>query len=153
MAQRNIQPEIRRRVLRRRSWPVLTWGGIALLWSLYLLVLLAFLAHENYPDISFVAAAMLAATALLRRIGSCGVVLLPDSMRVENLIRFYRIPYACVRDVHVAPTGGLEIETLQGEVVRGFAFGGSFVDAFFKTSERAAVEIGGRVAPARDLSV
>ncbi|MBO4254911.1 hypothetical protein [Streptomyces griseorubiginosus] len=80
-------------------------------------------------------------------------MLLPDSMRVENLIRFYRIPYACVRDVRVAPTGGLEIETLQGEVVRGFAFGGSFVDAFFKTSERAAVEIGGRVAPARDLSV
>ncbi|MFD5013823.1 hypothetical protein [Streptomyces chartreusis] len=146
MTQGNIRSGTRRRVLRRRSWPILSWGGVAFLWSLYLLILLAFLARENYRDLFFMAAALLAATAVLLRIGSCRVVLLPDSVQVENPIRSYRIPYAVVLDVRAAHTGGLEIETRRGAIIRCFAFGGSLLDNFFKTSERAAAEIQSELA-------
>ncbi|MFD5017220.1 hypothetical protein, partial [Streptomyces chartreusis] len=78
--------------------------------------------------------------------GSCRVVLLPDSVQVENPIRSYRIPYAVVLDVRAAHTGGLEIETRRGAVIRCFAFGGSLLDNFFKTSERAAAEIQSELA-------
>ncbi|MFF8352973.1 hypothetical protein ACF063_05935 [Streptomyces chartreusis] len=92
------------------------------------------------------AAAVLAATAVLRRISSCRVLLLPDSIQVENPISSYRIPYAVVLDVHAAHTGGLEIETRRGTIIRCFAFGGSLLDNFFKSSERAAAEIQGELA-------
>ncbi|MFE3850535.1 hypothetical protein ACFXPN_05240 [Streptomyces griseorubiginosus] len=141
MMRERLQTQDRRRVLRRRSWPVLSWSGIGFLWALYLLALLSFLAHENYRDALLVAAVISAITALFHRIGSCRIVLLDDAILVENPIMAYLVPYRDVRGVHTASGGGLEIETHREGSVRPFAFGGSLVDAFFKTSQRAAAEI------------
>lgn len=130
-----------RRILRRVSWPVLTWGGIIILWMIFPFGVRSSLARDNTHDIWAVAAVLWAVTALLRRIGSCRVILLPDSVQVDNLVTTQRIPYSAVRDVGTTPGGGLEIQTLQGSSVHSFTFGGSIVDAYFKTSARAAMEV------------
>ncbi|NEC83950.1 hypothetical protein G3I38_33150 [Streptomyces sp. SID7958] len=134
-----------RRVLRRRSWPVMSWGAIVLLWALYLVVLLAALAREDYRNGLLLASTTAAIMFVLRRVGSCRVVLLEGFMLVENPVMRYRIPYEAAHKAHSTPAGGLEIETSQGATVSCFAFGGSLIDVAFKTSERAAAEIQERI--------
>lgn len=130
-----------RQVLRRASWPVLTWGGIVILWLMFPFVVRSLLYHDNVRDVWGLTAVLCAVTALLRRIGSCRVVLLPESVQVDNLVTTHQIPHSAVRDVVTTPGGGLEVQTLEGSSVHSFAFGGSIVDAYFKTSARAALEV------------
>ncbi|WP_139134534.1 hypothetical protein [Streptomyces sp. TP-A0874] len=128
------------RVLRRRSWPIMSWSAITFLWILYFLTLLAALAHENHRDALLIGATIAALTTLVRRIGSCRMVLLPDSILVENPICSYQLPHESIHDVRMTSGGGLAIETRQGTSVQAFGFGGSVVDAYFKTTERAVAE-------------
>ncbi|WP_435209918.1 hypothetical protein [Streptomyces sp. bgisy034] len=140
-----------KRTLRRRSWPILTWSGIALLWLMYPLGVQSSLEHGNRQDVWVVAAVLSAVTALCRRIGTCRVELLPDELAVHNFLFSHRARRGAVRRASAGGTGGLVIEVSEGREIHPFAFGGSVVDAWLKTSPRAAAEIvewaqAGRVA-------
>lgn len=128
-------------ILRRRSWPVMTWVGIGILWCLYLFVLLAALAREDYATALFFAAVVCGITALLRRIGSCRTILQTGHLLVLNPLSIHQLPYGSVRNVEITSSGGLLIVTVDGDAIRPFGFGGSLLDAYFKTSEKAAAEI------------
>lgn len=123
----------------------MSWAGVILLWAMYVVVLLAALAREDYGTAWFFASALCVNSALLRRIGSCRLVLHTGFLLVENAISTHRVPYKDIRDVELTSSGGIRIATFQGDEVRPFAFGGSLVDAFFGTSERAVAEIRKRV--------
>ncbi|MFE3740793.1 hypothetical protein [Streptomyces sp. NPDC059134] len=112
--------------------------------AMYLIVLLAALARKDYATAWFFASALCTISALLRRIGSCRVVLYDDFLLTENPIRTYSIPYTDIRDVEATSTGGLRIETRNKKEVHPFAFGGSMLDNLFKTSEKAASDIKNR---------
>ncbi|WJV45585.1 hypothetical protein [Streptomyces flavofungini] len=141
MAGNAVVNEQGRRVLRRRSWPVLSWGSVAIIWAIFPLGVLSSLTHQNHRDIWVVAAVFCAVTAVLRRIGSCKVILLCDSLTVENPLVTYEVPYGTVRAVEAAAAGGLEVEAPQGEIIHPFCFGGSLVDAYFRSTTRAAAEV------------
>ncbi len=127
--------------MRRRSWPVLTWGGIGALWALYSTILDAALEHEDYRNAWFIAAAFLTVTAILRRIGSCRIILAQGVLVVANPISSYHIPCGAVTNVYVSDAGGMRIEVRQGREISPFAFSGSLLDTFFRTSERATMEV------------
>ncbi|MFF7364193.1 hypothetical protein [Streptomyces sp. NPDC008125] len=126
-----------RRILRRRSWVVMNWLAIVTLWGMYSLALSVFLDGENYSDVFFLAAAIAAVTALVRRICSCRVVLRAGEIAVENPVFTFRVPSGIVQSVETSPSGGVTIQT-PCESVEVFAFGGSLVDYIFGTREKAA---------------
>lgn len=131
-----------RRILHRRSWPVMSWTGIALVWLIYPFGVQASFNHGSRRDIWVVAGILLTVTALLRRVGSCRVVLLPEGLVVHNPLFSYQVARGAVRGVKTGSTGGLLIAVAGGKEIHPFSFGGSLVDMLFRTSERAADVIG-----------
>ncbi|MFF5565322.1 hypothetical protein ACFY7Z_10365 [Streptomyces sp. NPDC012623] len=132
-------------ILRRRSWPVMSWAGIITLWAVFMIALLAALAREDYANAWFFASVLSITSVLVRRIGSCRVTLHSDFLLTDNTIHSYRIPYENIRKVEMTSSGGIRIETFSKEEVRPFAFGGSILDSLFKTSEKAVAEINKRI--------
>lgn len=138
--------------LRRKSWPILTWGGIFAVWVVYPFGVHSSLKHDNFRDVWLVLAAFLVVTAVLRRIGSCRVRMLADKFAVENLFFTYQVPYALLSNVDGGAASGIEMVTHDGSKISPFGFGGSLVDSFFKTSERAAGIMRGRMEVGTPLS-
>ncbi|WP_143660116.1 hypothetical protein [Streptomyces sp. WZ.A104] len=125
-------------VLRRRSWPWVTWGGAGLLAAITLAAWQAIMGKGNVQDAWALLASMSGAAAVVLRVGSCRLVLFSDGMRVDNLIGSHYVPYASITSVGRAEgSGGLCVETSDGREIHCFAFGGSVVDAVFKTTPKA----------------
>jgi hypothetical protein len=124
--------------LRRKSWPVLTWGGVLAVWGIYPFGVQASLQHGNRRDVWLVCSAFLMVTAILRRIGSCRIELHEDVFVVNNLFFAYRVPHSSVVSIAGGASGSLDLVTRDRKVISPFGFGGSLVDSVFKTSENAA---------------
>lgn len=137
-------------ILRRRSWPVLSWAPFVTL-PLFLIGMVVKERELTTPDALFVLAVLFGGAALVHRIGSSRIVLLSDSL-VVNAVGATEIAYAAVRTVGLNHQGHLEIQTVHGESHMPLVFLGSLVDRFVKTSDRAALEIRKRL-PDKRLSV
>lgn len=124
-------------ILRRRSWLAVTWGGIALVSLLGVAAWQSVMAKGNVQDAWIVLTVGLGSSAVMRRIGSCRLVLLPDHIRVENLIGAHDVPYSHIAYIDQEGSGGLRIETSEGSEINCFAFSRSMVDVLFKTSSKA----------------
>ncbi|MFE7048081.1 hypothetical protein ACFVAM_06915 [Streptomyces californicus] len=127
-------------VLRRKSFSVLSWTILAAM------VFFAALAAE---DVSSGAAhgpltgiaACLGTIVLTRRITASRIVLEASELRVVNPIFTYRIPYHQVMEVDTSQNGTLTVYTFDGSEVYSTAFGGSLLDHFIGTSDRAVAQI------------
>ncbi|WP_188271185.1 MULTISPECIES: PH domain-containing protein [unclassified Streptomyces] len=83
----------------------------------------------------------LSAAGVIGRVAHCKVVLDDTALTVVNFFRTHRVPREAIREVAVADGGTLEIRLGEDRVVPVFAFGGSVIDHFRGTSERALQEI------------
>lgn len=128
-------------ILRRRSWPILNWAGLVLLWPIFLGVIWKTIGNGYYDESLTVGAIILAITSVFRRVGTCKIALHESSLRLDNFFTSSSIPYAEIANVSASLSSGLDIQLRDGSEVGSFAFGGSLVDIVFKTSERAAMEI------------
>ncbi|MFJ6612693.1 hypothetical protein ACIQPT_20730 [Streptomyces sp. NPDC091289] len=127
-------------VLRRKSFVMLSWT---------ILAAMGFFAALAASDVSSGAArgpligvaACLGTTVLARRIGTARVVLGESELKVVNPVFTYRIPYRLVMEVDTSKHGTLTVHTTEGEEIYSTAFGGSLLDHFVGTSDRAVVRI------------
>ncbi|MZE78009.1 hypothetical protein [Streptomyces xinghaiensis] len=102
---------------------------------------MASLDRGKFQDAWLVFAIFCAVTATVRRIGSCRIVLMQGQVLVENPLIVHSLPNGSIMDVEISSSGSLRIRTRPGKEIRPLAFGGSLVDTYFKTSERAATKI------------
>lgn len=132
-------------VLRRRSWPVLAGVAFISVGLMNFSIVLAELADGNRGEPAFLAAITLAIMSSMYRMGTCKIVLRDSSLQVDNFFSRCLVDYRAISRVDGSPAGGLGIHLRDGSGISPFAFGGSLVDALFKTSERAAGIIGSRL--------
>lgn len=127
-------------VLRRSSFVVLSWT---------LSAAMAFLAALAAEDVASGAArgpltgiaACLGTIVLVRRIGTSRIVLGESEPKVVNPVSTYRIPYRLVTEVDTSQDGTLTIHTSEGGEIYSVAFGGSLLDHFVGSSDRAVARI------------
>ncbi|MDT0471620.1 hypothetical protein RM863_05715 [Streptomyces sp. DSM 41014] len=119
----------------------MSWTAITLIWFVCLMALSTAMEHENYRDAFHLAASLLGVTSLLRRMGTCRIVLRESSIQVDNFFTSRSLAYTEIQRVNASPGCGLQLLTHLGEAVDSFAFGGSYLDFLFHSSERAAAEV------------
>ncbi|MGW4722390.1 hypothetical protein [Streptomyces sp. NPDC004291] len=131
----------RRMVLRRWSFPVLSWISVLVLGLLNILFIAA--AEESGAGgESFMASAVCLVTiALIRRVLCSRIVLGADALRVVNPLMTYVIPYRLVSEVGTSKDGTLTVRTTEGGEVYATAFGGSLLDHFVGSADRAVVRV------------
>ncbi|WNF26845.1 hypothetical protein RI138_08340 [Streptomyces sp. C11-1] len=86
-------------------------------------------------------AAALGTIALTRRIGAARVVLGKSELKIVNPIFTYRVPYRLVTEVNTSEDGTLTVHTSDGVEINATAFGGSLLDHYFRTSDRAVTRV------------
>ncbi|MGW8489958.1 hypothetical protein [Streptomyces sp. NPDC055886] len=86
-------------------------------------------------------AACLGTITLTRRIGTSRIVLGKSALKVVNPVFTYRVPYRLVTNVDTSRDGTLTVHTIEGEEIHSTAFGGSLLDHFIGTSDRAVARI------------
>jgi hypothetical protein len=115
------------------------------MWASYPFAVTAFIGRGNYRDVWLFACVLLVITGIFRRIGTSRIVLLSDRLIIENPLALREIHYSSVREVRVTSGGGVMVSTVHGDSASSFAFGGSPVDRFFRTSEKAAGDLQSRL--------
>jgi len=88
---------------------------------------------------------MLATAAFLRQLGTCAVILRPETLVVLNPVGSQEVRYDAIRGVEAFPAGSLKMYTVRDESLYPVVFGGSLADLRFHTSEKAADVIRGRL--------
>lgn len=130
------------RVLQRRSWKILGWASVIVMWAIGISAAMAGIHRNgNYRDAIFFTAVIAAISAFCRRYGTCRIVLTRKSIIVVGLLGVRNIPYETVKEVIGDPYEGLSISAVHGDEINPFCFGGSLADVRFRTSQRAAEEI------------
>lgn len=130
------------RVLQRRSWKILGWASVIVLWVVGISAAMAGIHRNgNYRDAIFFTASIAAISAFCRRYGTCRIVLTRKFVIVVGLLGVHNIPHETVKEVIGDPHEGLSISTVHGDEINPFCFGGSLADVRFGTSQRAAEEI------------
>ncbi|MFF0425914.1 PH domain-containing protein [Streptomyces sp. NPDC004520] len=79
----------------------------------------------------------LALAGIIGKVANCKVILGEDALTVVNPLRTHHLPKAAIRDVSVGDDGTLEVHLGGDRTVSAFAFGGSIVDRFKGSSEKA----------------
>lgn len=136
-------------VLRRRSYPVLYWGGTALPCGAAVATVALTFGRDEGGDPFLAVASCLGLVVLARRIMGSRLVLGKSALTVVDPLRVHHVPYPAIREVS-GEGGALVIELTDGEELRPVAFGASLVDQFVGSSKRAAREIRGRLEPPPD---
>ncbi|MFF9347722.1 PH domain-containing protein [Streptomyces sp. NPDC014734] len=83
----------------------------------------------------------LALAGIIGRVASCKVILDDDALQVINPFRTHTMARNAIRSVSVTDDGTLELELDGHRTIPVFAFGGSLVDRFRGTSDRAGRSI------------
>ncbi|WP_432122867.1 hypothetical protein [Streptomyces sp. S1] len=134
--------EKRAEKLQRRSYPFVSW-----LFTLVLLILTIDIGTEmtKNPDGDGwgVMAVCLFGIFLIRRIMGSRIYLSAQEVRVVNPLKTYTVPLRSLRSVTTG--GGLKLYTVDGVEIHATAFGGSLVDHFVGTADRAASRIQARI--------
>ncbi|WP_162600166.1 hypothetical protein [Streptomyces sp. CS131] len=86
-------------------------------------------------------AACLGTIVLTRRIGTARIILGKSELKVVNPVFTYWVPYRLVMDVDTSTDGTLTVHTTEGEEIHSTAFGGSLLDHFIGSSDRAVARI------------
>ncbi|CAL9566277.1 hypothetical protein SUDANB51_04734 [Streptomyces sp. enrichment culture] len=128
-------------VLRRRSWPifcaiVLVGLGIGML-AAVLKVTSVNGFRTGWQGVPI----YLAVASVMGRIAGCKVILRDDALLVVNPLRTHIVPKVLIRGASVSDDGTLEVNLDEDRSIAAFAFGGSLVDRFRKTSSGAEQEI------------
>ncbi|MBB1260946.1 hypothetical protein [Streptomyces alkaliterrae] len=143
----NEQSSAKRLVLRRRSWLMfasVASVGFVVAYAVVVLSRRSFLEEEMFAGAFF-----FAIVAFLVRYGACRIVLNEEMVRVYGLFGRVDVPYASISTVGVNSGGGLEIQTIDGRVVTPLCFGGSLIDGFIRTADKAALAIHSRLPGSR----
>lgn len=128
--------------MRRRSFPVVSWFFTLLLASIVASVGVK-MVDEFDRDGLGVMAVCLITIAIIRRIMGSRIDLAESEIRVVNPLVTHVIPLRSLRSV--VGGGGLTVTTMDGGEITSTAFGGSVVDHFVGTAERAAERISARM--------
>jgi hypothetical protein len=127
-------------VLRRRSFVIGSWC-LTLFFLIIAAALLGGISHDGWTASGPIVgvAACFGTLALCRRITGSRVVLRENSLVVVNAVFYYEIPYRSV--ARVSGSGTLTVKTVQQDEVASAGFGGSLIDKFLRSSEKAAGQI------------
>ena len=127
--------------LRRKSWRVLSWVVILGL-GVGMIAAVGKVTSVNGFRAGWQGIPVfLALAGAIGKVAHCKVILRGDILVVVNPLRTYIVPAVAIQDVRVGDDGTLEVRLHTGKIVSVFAFGGSLVDRFSRTSDRAAREI------------
>ncbi|MFE6699883.1 hypothetical protein [Streptomyces sp. NPDC057718] len=127
-------------VLRRTSFVVLSWSAMALMSFIAAAAASMVSADDARGPLSGVAAC-LGTMVLVRRILASRIVLGDSELKVVNPVFTYQIPYRLVVEVDTSKDGTLTVHTSEGEEIYSTAFGGSLLDHFVGSSDRAVARI------------
>ncbi|MGW1298159.1 hypothetical protein [Streptomyces sp. NPDC002533] len=127
-------------VLRRVSFVALSWTIVAVMAFIAAAAANLAISGDAPGPLSGVAAA-LGTIVLTRRIMASRIVLEKSELKVVNPLITYRIPYHLVMEVDTSQGGTLTVHTFEGEEIYATAFGGSLLDHFIGSSDRAAARI------------
>ncbi|MEU7022940.1 hypothetical protein ABZ990_20095 [Streptomyces sp. NPDC046203] len=131
------QDAVKRVVLRRVSWMVISWVtvvglGIGMIAAVYNVTSVhGFRTGWQGIPVFFLLA------GITGRVANCKVILEEDVLTVVGPLRTHRIPATAIRDVVHETGGSLEIDLGQEETLPVFAFGGSLVDYYVGSSRDA----------------
>ncbi|MEU0087354.1 hypothetical protein [Streptomyces sp. NPDC006274] len=135
---RTEREDPRREVLRRKSFSVLSWT-IVLAMGLGAVGATDMAVWSDDPQGPLTGVALCFATiALVRRVLCARVVLDPGVLRVVNPLFTYVVPYRLVSEVGTGKDGTLKVRTTEGGEIYATGFGGSLLDHFVGSADRAA---------------
>ncbi|MCX4571850.1 hypothetical protein OHB41_01260 [Streptomyces sp. NBC_01571] len=127
-------------LLRRTSFKILSWVFTAGFGVAAVVVLISLIHHpEGGPMIGL--AACLFTIALGRRIMGSRIGLGASAVTVVNPLITYTVPYGTVAEVRGGGGGTLNLVTRAGDEIYCDGFGGSVIDSFIRSTDRAAERI------------
>jgi hypothetical protein len=127
-------------ILRRTSFRVLSWIATAGFGVVAVGLVISLTHGFDGGPISGVAACFFA-IAVIRRIMGSRIVLGSSALTVINPLISYTVSYGAVAEVRGGSGETLNLVTQGGEEIYCTGFGGSFIDSFVKSADRAAKRI------------
>ncbi|MFE9384659.1 hypothetical protein ACFYMO_15740 [Streptomyces sp. NPDC007025] len=128
-------------VLRRTSWPVL-FGAVLLGSGISVVVVVCKLAStDGFRTIWQAIPIYLFFAGVIGRIANCKIVLRGDALLVINPLRTHILPKRAIHGVSTADDGTLMVHLGEGRNFSAYAFGGSLIDHFRRTSSKAERKI------------
>lgn len=132
-----------RDTLRRASFRILSWVSTLPIAGLVVGAGLS-VSDTLSADALAVMAAGLGVIALMRRIWNSSIVMEKSAITVVNPLCTYVLPYESIS--RVASSGGtLAIITVRGDEILSTGFGGSLIDHFVGSTDRAVEKVAHRV--------
>ncbi|MBC9719722.1 hypothetical protein H9Y04_45440 [Streptomyces sp. TRM66268-LWL] len=128
-------------VLRRKSFRALSWG-FTLLFAAGGFAAMAFVPRDGGGPL-IGSAACFGMVALARRIFGSSIVL-GEQLKVVNPLVTHHVPYRDIREVASNSRGTLTVVTSSGRFIYSTGFGGSLIDHYVGTADRAAERINAR---------
>ncbi|MEU6243062.1 hypothetical protein [Streptomyces sp. NPDC047024] len=135
-------------VLRRVSFVVFSWV-VTVGFGTVGAGVLASLMYSVDGDRIAAAGSCLFTVAVGRRIMGSRVVLGPSALTVVNPLVTYTVPYGSVAEIRGGGGATLNLVTGTGEEIYCTGFGGSVIDAFVRSADRAAERIEQRLGRRR----
>ncbi|MEU9401502.1 hypothetical protein [Streptomyces sp. NPDC048242] len=135
-------------VLRRVSFVVFSWV-VTVGFGAVGVGVLASLMYSVDGDRIAVAGSCLLTVAVGRRIMGSRVVLGPSALTVVNPLVTYTVPYGSIAEIRGGGGATLNLVTGTGEEIYCTGFGGSVIDAFVRSADRAAERIERRLGRGR----
>ncbi|GAA1377357.1 PH domain-containing protein [Streptomyces beijiangensis] len=129
-----VHPE----VLRRKSYPAMSWV-CTLFFGILGCAVAGLTTRTSGGPLAGSATAFIAVTVARRILGSR--IILGDRVTVVNPLITYRMPYRAIREVSTNRSGTLTLMGADGEPVYASAFGGSLLDSFVGSTDRAVERI------------
>ncbi|MFE7566777.1 hypothetical protein ACFU76_07395 [Streptomyces sp. NPDC057539] len=130
----------RAEVLRRRSFRIISWI-FTLFFGTAAVGLTISLAYDLSSETLTGAAVSLGILTVVHHICGSRILLNQSSLTIVNPFFTHIVPYKLIADVTPGGDGTLTIVTRQGDEIRCTAFGGSIIDHFVGSTERAAERI------------
>ncbi|WP_189829484.1 hypothetical protein [Streptomyces zaomyceticus] len=128
--------------LQRRSFPLISWFFTLVLVALTVKIG-AGMNGRSDRDAFGVMTVCLVAVAVVRRFMGSRIYLVDPDVLIVNPLVTHVVPLRALRSVE--SDGGLTLVTVDGGEIGSIAFGGSLVDSFVGTADRAADRIRARM--------
>ncbi|MFB7917371.1 PH domain-containing protein [Streptomyces sp. NPDC056061] len=128
-------------MLRRRSWPVLSGIFVLGLGIVTIAAVYKVSSVNGFRTGWQGIPVYLALAGIIGRVVSCKVIVRDEVLLVVNPLRTHIVPRTAIRAVSVTDDGTLEVALDEDRTIPVFAFGGSLVDRFRGTSDRAGRSI------------
>lgn len=130
--------------MRRWTFRILSWS-FTLIFGLGAAGFLISVAYRVQSGALAVAAACLGTVALTRRVCGSRIILSQSALIVVNPIVTYRVPYSSLIEAPKSRNGTLVVTAREIGEINSRGFGGSLVDHFVGTTDRAVEQIKDRL--------